>query len=275
MSNTVMQRIRPPRRWNGFAWREMWDRRELVEAVVRHEIKMRYRQTVLGVVWVIGQPLITTLILSLLLTRLTGQSHQGIPYPLFVYVAMTSWAYISHGLTKSAGCFISYAGLVNRVYLPRLLVPFAVILAALVDFTVALLILPVVMAYYHVYPSVTILALPLVIALMILTVFGMGIWLAVLNAKFRDIAYALPFLLQLGLFSSPMFYGSEIIPLPWRWLYALNPVVGIVEGMRWTLLNSRPAPTLLMLISTVASLIILLGGLYLFQRQEPTLADVI
>ncbi len=275
MNDTAMVRIRPPRRWNGFDWREMWDRRELVAAVVRHEIQMRYRQTVLGVVWVIGQPLVTTLILSILLTRLTGKSHEGIPYPLFVYVAMTSWAYISHGLTKSAGCFVSYAGLVNRVYLPRLLVPLSVILAALVDFAVALLLLPVVMAYYGVTPSLTILALPLVIALMILTVFGMGIWLAVLNAKFRDIAYALPFLLQLGLFSSPMFYGSDIIPLPWRWLYALNPVVGIVEGMRWSLLNGQPAPTALMLISTGAALVILSGGLYLYQRREPTLADVI
>ncbi len=274
MSDTVVMRIRPPRRWNGFAWREMWDRRELVEAVVRHEIQQRYRQTVLGVVWVIGQPLITTLILSILLTRLTGQSHEGIPYPLFVYVAMTSWAYISHGLTKSAGCFVSYAPLVNRVYLPRLLVPFAVVLAALVDFVVALLMLPVVMVYYHVTPSLTLLALPLVITLMILTVFGMGIWLAILNAKFRDIAYALPFLLQLGLFSSPMFYSSDIISMPWRWLYALNPVVGIVEGMRWTLLNA-PAPYALMFISTGAALAILCGGLYVYQRREPSLADVI
>ncbi len=275
MRHTLPLRIRPPGRWNGFAWREMWNRRELVAAVVRHEIQLRYRQTVLGVVWVIGQPLITTLILSILLTRLTGQSHKGIPYPLFVYVAMTAWAYISHGLTKSAGCFICYAPLVNRVYLPRLLVPFAVVLAALVDFLVALLLLPVVMAYYQVTPSLTLLALPLVIVLMILTVFGMGIWLAVLNAKFRDIAYALPFLLQLGLFSSPMFYGSDIVPLPWRWLYALNPVVGIVEGMRWTLLDAQPAPVALMLISTGAALAILSGGLYVYQRREPTLADVI
>lgn len=275
MSETKMLRVRPARPWNGIPWREMWDRRELVTALVCHEIQMRYRQTVLGVVWVIGQPLITTLILSLLLTRLTGQAHAGIPYPLFVYVAMTPWAYISHGLTKSATCFVLYSGLVNRVYLPRLLVPFAVILAALVDFAVALVLLPVLMVYYHVTPSVAILALPLVIALMVLTVFGMGIWLAVYNAKFRDIAYALPFMLQLGLFSSPMFYGSDIVPMPWRWLYALNPVVGIVEGMRWTLLNAQPAPIGLILVSTGAALVILLSGLYIFQRREPLLADVL
>ena len=275
MNNSVLHRVRPAQTWNGYAWREMWDRRELVTALVYHEIQLRYRQTVLGVVWVIGQPLITTLILSLLLTRLTGQAHAGIPYPLFVYVAMTPWAYISHGLTKSTTCFVIYSGLVNRVYLPRLLVPFAVIIAALVDFAVALVLLPVLMLYYHVTPSVAILALPLVIALMVLTVFGMGIWLAVYNAKFRDIAYALPFMLQLGLFSSPMFYGSDIVPMPWRWLYALNPVVGIVEGMRWTLLNAQPAPIGLMLVSTGAALAILLSGLYVFQRQEPLLADVL
>ena len=275
MRGSTAQRVRPARNWNGIPWREMWDRRELVAALVRHELQVRYRQTVLGVAWVIGQPLITTLILSLVLTRLTGKSHDGIPYPLFVYVGLAPWAYISHALTKNAACFVLYPGLVNRVCLPRLLVPLAVTLAALVDFVVALAVLPCIMLYYQVTPSLTILALPLVIALMVVTVFGMGIWLAVFNAEFRDIAYALPFLLQLGLFSSPMFYSSDIVPASWRWLYALNPVAGIVEGMRWSLLATQPMPWPLLLISAGSALVILCTGLYVFQCREPRLADVI
>lgn len=276
MSAETKTRVFPAQAWNGFDWREMWEHRELVEALVRRDLQVRYRQTVAGLLWVLGQPLITTLVLSVLLTRFAGQAQAGVPYPLFVYVAMVSWAYISHALTKVTMCFIEHATLVQRVYLPRLIIPFSVIVAALADFGVTLIFLPVLLLYYQVTPSLTILAFPLVILLMIVSTFGIGLWLATLDAEFRDIAFALPFILQLGLFVSPMFYSSEAIPLPWRWLYALNPVVGVVEGMRWTLLNpAYEPPLLLMLISTLSALVILASGLYVFQRREPNLADVI
>lgn len=276
MSAETVLRVRPAQKWNGFDWREIWEHRELVNALVKRDLQLRYRQTVAGVLWVIGQPLITTLVLSLLVTRIVAQPSAGIPYPLFVYVALAAWAYISHALTKTTTCFIEHASLVQRVYLPRLLIPFSVVVAALVDFAVALALLPILMLWYQVVPSPAILALPLVIGLMIVTVLGLGLWLSILDAEFRDIAYALPFLLQLALFVSPMFYSSDVIPLPWRWLYALNPVVGVVEGMRWTLLNpAQPPPLLLILISTASAFALLAGGLYLFQRREPNLADVI
>lgn len=276
MNGQTVQRVRPARRWNGFDWREMWEHRELVEALVRREIQVRYRQTIAGVLWVVGQPLITTLVLSVLVIRLAGQSQSNIPYPLFVYAAMAAWAYFSHALTKAAVCFVEHAPLVQRVHLPRLLIPFSVAVAALTDFAVALAVLPVLWILYHVVPSLTILALPLIILLMVMSVFGISLLLATLNAEFRDIAFALPFILQLGLFVTPMFYSSEIIPVPWRWLYALNPMVGVVEGMRWTLLNpSYPAPVAILLISTGSATLILLGGLFLFQNREPNLADVI
>lgn len=275
-SSELKTRIHPAGAWNGFDWREMWEHRELVEALVRRDLQVRYRQTFAGLVWVLGQPLITTLVLSVLLTRLAGQAQAGVPYPLFVYVAMVSWAYVSHALTKVTTCFIEHSTLVQRVYLPRLVIPFAVILAALADFAVTLIFLPVLLLYYHVTPSLTILAFPLVILLMMVSTFGIGLWMATLDAEYRDIAFALPFILQLGLFVSPMFYATDVIPLPWRWLYALNPVVGIVEGMRWTLLNpSYDPPLLLMGISTLSALVILVSGLYIFQRREPNLADVI
>lgn len=275
-SGLPIQRVRPPKTWNGFNWREMWERRELIQALVRRDLQVRYRQTVAGVLWVLGQPLITTIILSLLLTRIAGQDQAGIPYPIFMYVGLVAWAYISHALTRVTPCFIEHAALVQRVSLPRLVIPFAVCIAALADFGVALLFLPVLLLYYQVTPSLAIFLFPFIVLLMVTAVFGIGIWLATFDAEFRDIAFALPFLLQLGLFVSPMFYSSEIIPLPWRWLYALNPIVGVVEGMRWTLLDpAYPPPILLVLISTVSAVTILLGGLYVFQRREPNLADVI
>ncbi len=269
-------RVRPPQAWNGFVWREMWDRRELVVALVKRDIQIRYRQTVAGVLWVLGQPIVTTIVLSLLLMRLTGSSQAGVPYPLFVFVALIVWGYLNHALTRATVCFVEHSQLVQRVYLPRLILPFATVVAALADFFLAFAVLPFLLLWFQVMPSWAILALPLVIGLMIVTVFALGLWLALFNAEFRDIAFALPFLLQIGMFVSPIFYSSEIVPLPWRWVYALNPIVGIVEGMRWTLLNpTTPPPLLLMWISFFSTCIILFIGLYVFQRREPMLADVI
>jgi lipopolysaccharide transport system permease protein len=272
----VLTKVRPPQRWNGYDLSAYWEHRELLLVLIQREITVRYRQTVAGILWVIGQPLLTTLVLSLLLTRLTGQVQAGTPYPLFVYTGLTAWAYFSHGLTRAAYCFVELSHLVTRVYFPRLLIPLAGTLAALLDFGVALLVMPLFLVYYGVVPSLAILALPLVVALMIVTVFGAGIWLATLNAEYRDISFALPFVLQLGLFVTPIFYSSELVPLPWRWLYALNPMVGVVEGLRWTLLSpAQNAPLDLYAISWVGALVILGSGLYMFQRREPNLADVI
>ncbi len=276
MTETKIIRVRPARAWNGLDWREVWERRELVAALVRRDLRVRYRQTFAGVLWVLGQPLITTIVLSLLVTRLVGAGPGNIPYPLFVYLALATWAYQSHALTKAANCFIEHSQLVQRVYLPRVLIPLSVTLAALVDFAVALIFLPVLLLWYRVIPGWSILALPLVVILMMVTAFGIGLWLATLNAEYRDIAFALPFVLQLALFVSPMFYASEMIPAPWRWLYALNPMVAIVEGMRWTFLGTQYAPPPdLIFISTVSAFGILCSGFFFFQRREPNLADVI
>lgn len=271
-----MIHVHPARRWNGYDWREMWERRELVLALVRRELQLRYRQTIAGFLWVLGQPLLTTLVMSVLVLRFAGQVQAGVPYPLFVYVALMAWAFISHGLTRASSCFLENAPLVQRVYLPRLLLPFATVLAALVDFGVALAFLPVLLLWFQRMPSWTILALPVVVLFMLVTVFGVGLWVATLNAMYRDIAYALPFLLQLGLFVSPIFYSTESVAVPWRWLYALNPVVGIVEGLRWTLLApNTPPPLVTICISALSAGVILAAGLVMFQNREPNLADVI
>ncbi|HZQ06503.1 MAG TPA: ABC transporter permease [Anaerolineae bacterium] len=276
VTNPPIIRVRPLQRWEGVNLREMWEHRDLVEALIRRDLKLRYQQTLGGVLWVLIQPILTTVVLSALLTRLVGQTWNGIPYPLFVYAALVPWAYFSHALTKVTYCFIEHAPMVTRVYFPRLLLPLAVILAALADFIIAFLFLPILMIYFGVIPSATILALPFVLVLMMVSVFGIGLWLCSFNAEFRDIAYALPFVLQLGLFVTPMFYSSEIVPLPWRFFYALNPMVGVVEGMRWALLNpQQPAPLLVFAASTLSALVIFIGGVYVFQRRDTILADVI
>lgn len=276
-SSQPLIRVRPVRGWNGIDLRELWEHRDLVEALIRRDLKMRYKQTFAGVVWVLGQPILTTIILSAVITRLTqGTAVGGIPYPLFVYAALVPWAYFSHALTKVTIAFVEHASMVTRVYFPRLLLPLAVVLAAGADFIIAFLFLPALMLYFHVIPSAGLLALPLVLLLMLTSVFGIGLWLSALNAEYRDISYALPFILQIGLFVTPMFYSSEVVPMPLRLAYALNPMVGVVEGMRWTLLNPQGSPPwAVFAASALSALVILATGLYFFQRRALTLADVI
>jgi len=276
MSADQITRVRPAQAWNGFDLPDYWAHRQLLLVLMHREVTVRYRQTVAGVLWVLGQPLLTTLVLSILLTRLTGEVQGGIPYPLFVYTGLAAWAYLSHGLTRASTSFIELSPLVTRVYFPRLIIPTAAVLAALTDFAVTLVIIPFMMLFYQVAPSPALIAFPLIVLLMILSVLGIGIWLATLNAEFRDIAFALPFILQLGLFVTPIFYSSAIIPLPWRWLYALNPMVGVVEGMRWSLFGPIETPPLdLIAASCIGALLILGGALYMFQGREPNMADVI
>jgi lipopolysaccharide transport system permease protein len=275
MSVLPITRIRPAKRWNGINLRLLWKHRDLLRALVRRLITVRYQQTMAGVLWVIGQPLLTTLIMSLFLSRLVGQSSGELPFPLYVYVGLLPWAYFTHALTKATICFVEFVELVTRVFLPRLLIPLAIILAAFVDFGVACLVLPILMIVYGVMPSFTLLALPFLIVLMVASTFGIGLWFATLNAEYRDLAFALPYLLQLGLFITPIFYSSDIVPLPLRWLYMLNPMVGVVEGMRWSLLNFGPPPILSLMLATLGTLLILASGLYIFQQREPNMADVI
>ena len=276
VSSLPIMYIRPPKGWNGIGLGELLAHGDLLQALIYRELTLRYKQTVAGVLWVLGQPLLSTLVLSTLLTRFAGQIQANVPYPLFVYAAFVPWAFFTHALTKSTTCYIEQPMLVTRTYFPRLLLPLAVTIASLVDFGVAFSLMPVLMVIFGVLPSLNLLAFPLVLLLMIVAVFGIGTWLSSLNAEYRDIAFALPFVLQLGLFITPMFYSSEIVPLPWRIVYSLNPMVGVVEGMRWTLLNPQgAAPLLQIAISAVSAVAILAGGLYIHQRREPFLADII
>lgn len=275
MNSIKITRIRPASSWNGIDLREMWEHRDLLKALIRRDLTVRYQQTAAGILWVLGQPIMTTLVLSVLVSQLVGQAPNGTPFPLFVYVGLAPWSYFTHALTKSSTCFVEHAALITRIYLPRLLIPMANVLAALVDFAVAFVVLPILMLIYGVFPSPSILALPFILALLFTSTFGIGLWLSSLNAEYRDIAFALPYLLQLGLFVTPIFYSSDIVVLPWRWLYALNPMVGVVEGMRWSLLNTASAPLDILAVSVIGSLSILISGLYVFQRREPHLADVI
>jgi lipopolysaccharide transport system permease protein len=267
--------IRPARGAEAIDWAEAWRHRELVGALVRRELQARYRQTFASVLWILGQPLLTMIILTAVVTRLQGsQPGPGMPTPLFVYVALVPWSFVSHALTKLATCFSQDPGLVTRVYLPRILIPVSVTAAATVDLAITLLFLPVLLLIYGVTPTLAIAAAVWPLLVLFAAVLGLGLWLAPLNAEYRDVTYALPFLLQLGMFATPIFYSSDLIPGGWRLLYAVNPLVGTIEGLRWCV-GGGPPPLDLMLISSLSAACIVISGLHVFRRCEPRLADVV
>lgn len=276
MSEAVVE-IRPARGAEPIDWAEAWRHRELVGALVRRELQARYRQTFASVLWILGQPLLTMVVLTAVLTRMQTTPHDsGLPTPLFVYVALVPWAFASHALTKVTSCFTTDPGLVTRVYIPRILIPVAVSAAATVDLAITLIFLPVLLLVHGVMPTLAIAAAPWPLLILLAAVLGIGLWLAPLNAEYRDITFALPFLLQLGMFATPVFYSSDLIPGRWRLVYALNPFVGAIEGLRWCISDgAQPLPLGLMLVSSLSAAGCLLGGLYVFRRWEPKLSDVV
>jgi lipopolysaccharide transport system permease protein len=269
--------IRPARGAEAIDWAEAWRHRELVGALVRRELQARYRQTFASVLWILGQPLLTMIVLTAVLTRLQSAPHDsGLPTPLFVYLALVPWSFASHALTKATTCFTQDPGLVTRVYIPRILIPVAVTAAATVDLAITLLFLPVLLVISGVLPTLAIAAAPWPLLILLAAVLGLGLWLGPLNAEYRDITYALPFLLQLGMFATPIFYSSDLIPGPWRLAYALNPFVGAIEGLRWCIAaGGRPLPIGLMLVSSLSAAGLVFTGLAVFRRWEPKLSDVV
>lgn len=273
---TTVVEIRPPRGAEAIDWAEAWRHRELVGALVRRELQARYRQTFASVLWILGQPLLTMIVLTAVLTRLQTPPHDsGLPTPLFVYLALVPWSFASHALTKLTSCFCQDPGLVTRVYIPRILMPVAVTAAATVDLAITLLFLPVLLVFHGVLPTIAIAAAPWPLLILLAAVLGLGLWLAPLNAEYRDITYALPFLLQLGMFATPIFYSSDLIPGPWRLVYALNPFVGAIEGLRWCIGSGAPLPIGLMLVSSLSAAALVITGLGVFRRWEPKLSDVV
>jgi lipopolysaccharide transport system permease protein len=267
--------IKPSTAWVSLNLRSLWEYRELLYFLTWRDIKVRYKQTALGAVWAILQPFTTMVIFSVFFGRLVKVPSDGIPYPLFAFTALVPWTFFANGLTQSSNSLVASANLLKKVYFPRLAIPVATVLAGVVDFVLAFVVLLLLMAFYRVVPTINIVWTPLLLALAFVTSLGVGLWMAALNVKYRDVRYVVPFLVQIWLFTTPVAYPSSLLSEPWRTLYGLNPMVGVVEGFRWALLGAKTAPGPMVLVSAVAAVLILVSGAFYFRRMEKIFADVV
>lgn len=270
-----VRRLQPSRGWASLQLREVWAARELLYFLVRRDLAVRYKQTILGAAWAILQPLVTMLVFSVFFGRLVGVPSDGVPYPMFAYVALLPWTFFATGVSLGAAALVSNPDMIRKIYFPRLVMPAAAVLGGLVDLACAFVMLGGMMLAYGVRPTSRILWLPLFVALATAATLGVGFWLSAMNVRFRDVRHALPFLLQIWLFVTPVAYPSSLIPEPWRTLYGLNPMAGVVEGFRWTLLGTGTAPGAMSLVSMLVAAGLLVSGTFYFRRMERTFADVI
>ncbi|HYE66837.1 MAG TPA: ABC transporter permease [Pyrinomonadaceae bacterium] len=268
-------RIEPSKGWVALKLRDLWAYRELLYFLVWRDIKVRYKQTALGAAWAIIQPFFTMLVFSLFFGRLAKIPSDGIPYPIFSYSALVPWTFFALGLGQSANSLVSSSHLIKKVYFPRLIIPVATVFSGVVDFALAFGVLLVMMLFYGILPTVNILWLPLFLMLALVTSLGVGLWLSALNVEFRDVRFVVPFITQFWMFATPIAYPSSLLHEPWRTVYGLNPMVGVVEGFRWALLGSKTAPGPIIAVSALAALIILISGAFYFRRMEKTFADVV
>ena len=255
--------------------KELWEYRELLYFLTWRDIKVRYKQTVLGAAWAVIQPFFMMVVFSLFFGRLAHVPSDGIPYPVFVYCALLPWQLFAHALTESSNSLVANERLITKVYFPRLIVPISAVLGGLIDFCIAFVILLLMMFYYGIRPTWVIVALPAFILLAIATALGVGLWLSALNVKYRDVRYTITFLVQFWLFATPVAYPSSIVPERWRPVFGLNPMAGVVEGFRWALLGKSEGPGALLAVSVAVVILLLIGGLYYFLRMEAQFADVV
>ena len=266
--------IRPSSGWVPINFRDLWAYRELLYFLTWREIKVRYKQTVLGFAWAIIQPFMMMVVFTLFFGNLAKIPSEGIPYPLFNYAALLPWTLFAEGISRSSLSMVQNVNLVQKVYCPRLIIPISGILSPLVDFAIASTILVGMMFYYGYPPTVKVLWLPAFIMLALMTSVGVGLWLSAMNVKYRDVRYVIPFLVQLWLFASPVVYSSSLLPQKYQAIYGLNPMSGVIEGFRWALLGTEP-PGSLIAISVIIIIVILISGAFYFRRNEKTFADVI
>ncbi len=268
--------IEPSRGWVPLKLNQLWEYREVLYFLVWRDIKVRYRQTLIGVTWAIIQPFMTMVVFSVFFGRLAKMPSDGTPYPLFAFAALVPWTFFANGLTLSANSLVHSGHLITKVYFPRLLVPTARVLTGLPDFVVSFLVLLGMIWWYGLLQSRPALVwLPALALLAFVTALGVGLWLSAFNVQYRDIQHAVPFVVQLWLFATPIAYPSSLLPGSWRTVYGLNPMVGVVEGFRWTLLGSGSAPGPMLAASALAALVILVTGAFFFRRVERTFADVV
>ena len=274
-TNVLVITIKASKGWTSLQLGELWKYRELLFLLTWREVKVRYKQTVLGASWAIIQPLFTMIIFSIFFGRLAKVPSDGIPYPLFSLTALIPWTFFANGLTQSSNSLVANSNLISKVYFPRLTIPVSAVASGIVDFGISFLLLLAMMAFYRVAPPIQVILLPLFFLLALLASLGVGLWLSALNVEYRDVRYTIPFLTQFWMFATPIAYPSSLLHEPWRIIYGLNPMVGVVEGFRWALLGTNNGPGPEIIVSSLMTILILIGGAYYFRRMERTFADIV
>ena len=267
--------IKPSRGWFALHLNELWQYRELLYFLTWRDIKIRYKQTVLGAAWAIIQPFLTMVVFTLFFGKLAKIPSEGVPYPIFSYAGLLPWTFFAQAMNQSSDSLVGNAHLITKVYFPRLAVPLSATLAPLVDFCIAFIVLIGMMFYYQIFPTGTLVWLPAFLLLAFATSLGAGLWFSALNVQYRDVRYTVPFLTQLWLFATPVIYPSSTVHGPWRIILGLNPMTGVVEGFRWALLGIGEAPGAMIYTSMGVSLLLVFTGLIYFNRMEKTFADVV
>jgi lipopolysaccharide transport system permease protein len=266
-------RIEPPNHWFELRLSDLWAYRELLYFLVWRDVKIRYKQTAIGVAWVVMQPLLTMLVATLFFGKLAKLPSQGLPYSVFCFAAVVPWTYFSTALTSATNVMVENQRVITKVYFPRLVLPFSSALSGLVDFTIGFLVLLLYTLSYGIRPAWTLLLLPLFLLLAVLTVLGVGLWLSALNALYRDVKYLTPFLVQFWMLASPVYYSSSMVPERYRWIYGLNPMAGVIDGFRWALTGTGHPPASSLYASVAIVAVIAVSGLVFFNRMEGSIAD--
>jgi lipopolysaccharide transport system permease protein len=273
LSGSIKVRIEPPHGWFALRLREIWEYRELLYFFVWRDVKVRYKQTAIGILWVVLQPLLTMLVATLFFGRLAKLPSQGLPYSVFCFAGVVPWTYFSTSLLNVTNVVVENQRVITKVYFPRLILPVAAALSGLVDFSIGFLVLCIYTLAYGIHPTLTILFVPLLLLLAIFTVLGVGLWLSALNALYRDVRYLIPFIIQFWTLASPVYYSSQLVPQRYRWIYGLNPMAGVIDGFRWALTGRGPAPSSTLIASVAMVLVAVVGGLAFFNRMEGNIAD--
>jgi lipopolysaccharide transport system permease protein len=266
-------RIEARRGWLDLHLEEVWDYRELLYSFVRRDVKVRYRQTVIGVVWVVLQPLLSMGAFTLFFGHLAKLPSQGLPYPVFYFAALVPWAYFSQALVNCTNIVVENQQVITKVYFPRLMLPLAAVSSGLLDFAIGLVVMLVLTLSFGIHITISVLLLPAFVLLALLTALGVGLWTSALNALYRDVRSVVPFVVQFWMLASPVAYPSSLVPARWRWVYALNPMAGVIDGFRWALTRRGEAPGPLLLASAAMVAVVFIGGLIFFQRIEGTVTD--
>ncbi|MDW8344118.1 MAG: ABC transporter permease [Verrucomicrobiae bacterium] len=271
----VVTRIAPSRGWLDLRLRQIWDYRDLLYFLVWRDIKVRYKQTVLGAAWAILQPVLTMVVFSIFFGKLAGVKSDALPYPIFVFCGLLPWQLFAYALNESGNSLVTNRALITKVYFPRLIIPIAAVLGGVPDFAIAFLVMVLLMLLYGIFPTGWILlTLPALVVFALITALAVGVWLSALNVEYRDVRYTIPFLTQIWFFATPIAYPSSLLPESVRAIYGINPMAGVVDGFRWALLGGPP-PGPLLGVSIITVVVVLVTGLIYFRRMERTFADVI